>query len=69
MTDLNEHSTQLASATIYKYFARFCTKNIGKPLKRGSALHRFVQTLKNGGPGLTHLIQLWLSPQLDIENV
>jgi len=58
MTDLNDHSTQLASATIYKYFARFCSQDFEKTLKRGSALHRFVQTLKTDGPRLTHLIQL-----------
>lgn len=46
MTDLNEHSTQLASAIISKYFARFCPKNIEKTLKRGSALLEFVQALK-----------------------
>lgn len=47
MTDLNEHSTQLASAKISKYLARFCPKNIEKTLKRGSALLEFVQALKS----------------------
>lgn len=47
MTDLNDHSTQLASATIYKYFARSCPKTIRTILKRRRALHRFVQTLKS----------------------
>lgn len=46
MIHLNEHSTQLASAIISKYFARFCPKNIEKTLKRGSALLEFVQALK-----------------------
>lgn len=46
MTDLNDHPTQLASTTIYKYFARFRPKNIGKTLKMGSALLEFVQALK-----------------------
>lgn len=51
MTDLNEHSTQLASATISKYFARFCPENAEQILKRSRALLGFVQTLKARGLG------------------
>lgn len=69
MTDLNNHSTQLASATIYKYFARCCQKHIGKTLKRGSALHRIVQTLKNRRAGLGSFDPVMIIKQLDIENV
>lgn len=69
MTDLNDHSTQLASATIYKYFAQFCSQDFEKTLKRGSALHRFVQALKNRRAALDSFDPVMMITTTGYENV